>query len=210
MNIELHNTNKKLGKRTIVLNMTTAIDCPSKRLGLCAIHKICYAKQAELRFKKRVFSYRKHQAKAWKSLNAKEITKQIFLNALHRYSKIKWLRVSECGDFNTQEDVNKLSEIAHRLVKYGILVYTYTKRKDLDFTNLSNNLIVNGSEFMLDNEFRIVNEYSGNYETCRGDCNVCSLCKEKGKLIIENKFHGVSFNYLKRRKNGNKDSENRH
>jgi len=206
MNIELHNTNKKLGKRTLVLNMTTAIDCPSKRLGLCAIHKVCYAKQAELRFKKRVLFYRKQQAQAWKVMSAKEITKQIFLNALHRYSKIKFLRVSECGDFSTQQDVEKLSEVAHRLTKYGILVYTYTKRKDLGFTNISNNLIVNGSEFMLDNEFRIVNEYSGNYATCPGDCNVCSLCKEKKNLIIENKFHGVSFNYLKRRTNGNKGS----
>ena len=204
--LDLHNTNKKCGKNTLILNITTALECPSKKLGLCAIQKVCYAKQAELRYHHRVLPYRKQQAKAWKVLRAQEITKQIVLNAIHRYTAIKYLRVSECGDFRNQKDIDKLSEIAHRLEKYGILVYTYTKRKDLDFNNISDNLIVNGSEFMLHNEFRVVDNYFEDNAKCVQNCAICNLCKGKNHLVIENKFHGVAFNYLKRRRNENQKS----
>lgn len=201
MKFELRNTNKKCGKNTLILNMTTALNCPSKKLGLCALHKVCYAKQAELWHRHKVVPYRKRQAQAWKTLNAKEMTKQIVLNAIHRYIKIKWLRVSECGDFRNQKDIAKLSEITDRLKKYDIGVYTYTKRKDLHFENISDNLVINGSEFMLHNEFRAVDEYSGENAICPQSCKACDLCKIRNGLIIENKFHGVHFNYLKRKEN---------
>jgi hypothetical protein len=199
MKLELSNENTKCGKNTLVLNMTTFEDCPSKKLGLCVFEKVCYAKQAELRFEKRVLSYRMRQAKAWAILDSKEITKQIVLNAIRRYYEIKYLRVSECGDFKNQKDVNKLSEVADRLKKYDIRVYTYTKRKDLDFDNVSDNFVVNGSEFMLHNEFRIVDTYSNNYVVCPQNCSQCELCKTRSGLIIENRFHGVAFNQQRRK-----------
>lgn len=200
MKLDLSNENAKCGKNTLVLNMTTALKCPSRKLGLCALSDVCYAKQAELQYHHEVLPYRERQAQAWKSLDSKAITKQIVLNAIKRYVKIKYLRVSECGDFRSQMDVEKLSEIADRLKKYGILVYTYTKRRDLNFEKISDNLTVNGSDFMLHNEFRIVDEYSDDSVRCAQNCAICDLCKNRNHLLIENKFHGVAFNYLKRKR----------
>jgi hypothetical protein len=202
MKLEISNENTKCGKNTFVLNITSALECPSNKLGLCALSKVCYAKQAELRFHKRTAQYRKRQAQEWQQLSAKEITKQIVLNAIKKYCAIKYLRVSECGDFRNQKDVYKLSEIADRLKKYNIKAYTYTKRKDLNFDKVSTNLVVNGSGFMLHNNFTAVDEYSLDSVRCAENCRHCNLCKERGYLIIENKFHGVHFNYLKRRENG--------
>lgn len=39
--------NKKLGRSTIVANLTSAENCPSCKLGFCKLSKICYAKKCE-------------------------------------------------------------------------------------------------------------------------------------------------------------------
>ena len=46
------------------------------------------------------------------------------------------------------------------LGKLGVKVYTYTARRDLDFSNVKH-LVVNGSGFMVHNNFTVVKEFSG-------------------------------------------------
>ena len=41
--IKVRNGNSKIGKDTFILNITSATDCPTKKLGLCKIPKLCYA-----------------------------------------------------------------------------------------------------------------------------------------------------------------------
>jgi hypothetical protein len=41
------NNNKKLGKATIVANLTSAEHCPAKELGLCRVEHCCYATKCE-------------------------------------------------------------------------------------------------------------------------------------------------------------------
>lgn len=210
MQIKLSNGNSKIGRDTLILNLNSATDCPTKKLGMCRIHKICYALQPEMRYKDRVLKHRRQQAKIWNSTTAKKLAKMI-IDVAHTKHKhpIKYLRVSESGDFRHQADVRKLSVIADKLKQHRIKVYTYTSRRDLNFDNLSKNLVVSGSGFMIHNNFIAVRNYSGKHLRCKANCRICDFCKKRNHLTIENQFHGVAFNYLKRRKNGSKKSKSR-
>jgi len=74
--------NKKLGKDTLIFNMTSATNCPSKRLGLCQLkgrcESKCYALRAEKRFPA-VLEYREEQAGDW-----------TFLPAWHIMNRLHW------------------------------------------------------------------------------------------------------------------------
>ena len=103
--------------------------------------------------------------------------------------ELKFVRFSEDGDFRNQEDVDKLSEIAEGL-KGQLVVYGYTSRKDLDFSKVSDNLIINGSGFMVHNEFKAVDTVpQGAPFVCGGNCRGCNLCKEKRGIRILVKMH---------------------
>ena len=64
-------------------------------------------------------------------------------------SKIRALRLNECGDFRHQGDADKAEMLARHLSKHGISVYCYTARRDLDFSECEH-LTVNGSGWMAD------------------------------------------------------------
>ena len=69
-------------------------------------------------------------------------------------------------------------------------MYGYTARSDLDFSGFPKNTVVNGSGFMLDNNFSIVNEFTAATRFhCPGDCRICNLCKENSHKLIEVKKH---------------------
>jgi hypothetical protein len=202
MDIKVSNGNSKIGKDTFILNITSATDCPTKKLGMCKIAKVCYALQPELRWTNKkhgdILNARRRQTKIWDSLSAKEIAEQLIGKAERkRKDKIKYLRVHESGDFRTQKDVDKMSEIADILKTKNIVVYGYTARKDLDYTKKSNNLILNGSYFTIDNRFVPVRELSKSPYVlhCKMNCRICNLCKESKGSIIENRFHGVAFKH---------------
>ena len=204
MKLKVSNGNTKVGKDTFIMNITSATDCPTKKLGLCKIVKVCYALQPELRWCnkiKNILRYRRQQTKMFDTFHAKKLAELLIEKARSkRKTEIKYLRVSETGDFRSQADVKKISTIADILKEEEIKVYGYTARSDLNFENLSDNLVMNGSGFMLDNNFVAVKEYSGNAAKCKQNCRICNLCKQKNGLTIEVPFHGVAFNYLKRRK----------
>ena len=180
--------NRKIGRDTLIFNMSPAKLCASKELGLCQIcnaGKICYARKSERQYPN-VLPFRIRQMRYWHKHGAWEIM-QVLEEVLKKHKKIRYVRFNESGDFSDQSDVEKLKIIA-RWNKHHVF-YGYTARSDLDFTDRPKNLVMQGSGFMLDNAFIAVKEYSGYNHQCKGSCKACSLCKVAGNRIIENKYH---------------------
>ena len=172
--------NLKQDTSTALFNMTPACDCPSEKLGLCRIPKKCYAKYPERRFPG-VNGHRKHQARFWEMC-----TPELFVYELTKFDFEK-LRFSEAGDFRHQGDVTKVKAIALLL---GKPVWTYTARRDLDFSNLPGNLTISGSGFMLDNQFNAVpdpDSYDG--VVCPRNCRICDYCCQKAGRQIYCAIH---------------------
>lgn len=182
----LSNGNKKVGKDTLILNMTSATYCPSKTLGMCKHPKRCYAMKAE-RCWPQVLPYRIRQTALWINTGTCYIIADIMEQCT---DKIKYIRFSEAGDFTTQEDVDKMSDLANDLSLIDVRVYGYTARKDLDFSDVSDNMIVNGSDFMVHNNFYTVEEFTAKDKNrCIGNCRICDLCKDNNQLNIAVKYH---------------------
>jgi hypothetical protein len=178
--------NRKLGKDTMIFNLTSATDCPSKKKGLCKVGSACYAMKAERRYKN-TLPYRTRQQEFWKQGSVNQFIKQF---TLEKTKNIKYLRINEAGDFISQKDIERLDKIAKKIKElYGIKTYTYSARKDLDFSNVS--FVINGSSWMADNEFRYIPKnkiYTGKF-ICPGDCKICNLCKEKRGIVIGVNHH---------------------
>lgn len=173
--------NLKLGKDTLILNMTSATDCPSRKLGLCKIGNRCYAMKAE-RLYKSVLPFRRAQECQWQTWSVPELT-----SAVTQKRGVHFVRFSESGDFRSQNDVDKMSMFADILKYHHIRVYGYTAREDLDFSQVSDNMVVNGSGFMIHNQFTATPIPTGT--TCPMNCRYCSLCKEPNGFSIEVKYH---------------------
>lgn len=172
--------NRKLPRTTAIFNITPAMQCPSDKLGLCQLSHICYAKQAEKQYPN-CLPYRTRQTIVWDST-----TPENFVQSIAK--KTKYLRISEAGDFRSQSDVDKLSTIAE-LLKGRIKVYCYTARQDLSFDNVSTNLTVNGSGFMVHNNFIAVKVLNDSDTNCIGNCKKCNLCTTRKGLNIHVKIH---------------------
>jgi hypothetical protein len=138
------------------------------------------------RMYKQVLPYRRKQEKYWDD-NSSDIISNDISEKLS--PNIKYIRFSEAGDFKTQNDVDKMISVATSLARYHITVYGYTARKDLNFDKAPSNMIINGSGFMVHNNFEAVKEYSGKNIQCKGNCRLCNICKHKGKVTIEVKYH---------------------
>ena len=177
----------------MILNMGAASDCPSVKLGLCPLRnpKQCYALKAE-RLWPNVLPFRRKQEAYWMNTDARQIAKDILhLNSLLEKPAC-FLRFSEAGDFYEQADVDKMRGIADYILESNspLLMYGYTARSDLDFSGFPKNIVVNGSGFMLDNTFMVVDELSDNTRFhCPGDCRICNLCKHNSHKLIEVKKH---------------------
>jgi hypothetical protein len=180
--------NSKIGKDTIIINMGPATSCPSKACDLCAVPR-CYALKAEKLYPG-CLPYRKRQAKYWLTNGADQILNDV-MGALTHHKKVKYIRFNESGDFYSQKCVNKLYSICSNMytARPDIKIYTYTARKDLKFAARPKNLVINGSGFMIDNNFLAVPEYSKRAKKCAGDCRICKLCAVAGGRVIENLYH---------------------
>lgn len=174
---------------------SSATDCSSQQRGLCPVPLgACYALRAERRFP-RVLPYRRRQTDIWDQLSAAEIAEDVKVLARRRRKiPTKYLRMQESGDFRHHGDLAKMSELAD-LLKGVVTVYTYTARRDLFPARTSSNLIINGSGFMVDNNFKVVNKDQLQVgPKCRGikggGCFGCRLCKTKGKKVIQEVLRG--------------------
>jgi hypothetical protein len=200
----LSNGNRKIGNDTIIFNMTSAHDCPSRKLGLCKLGKKCYADKAE-RLYPAVLPYRNRQACYWEANDAITIANDILKLANSKRKPVKYFRLSEAGDFKNQEDVDKAELIAMHLEKHGITSYTYTARSDLDFSGCVS-LLVKGSSHTAGNNGMTIarpketlktaqafgelyRENGRTFFVCPGDCKICTACKVNNKLNVVFAIH---------------------
>lgn len=188
------NGNHKIGKDTIIFNITSATDCVGRKLNLCQIPDKCYAMKAE-RMYKQVLPYRRRQTDYWNS-NSAQVIAENFMYEINRHKKtpIKYVRLGESGDFRAQEDIDKFIEIGKIFLEErpDIVLYCFTSRSDLDFSERTENMVVNGSGFMLDNSFTVRQKDEEIPETaklCAGNCRICDLCKHKTHADIRVTVH---------------------
>jgi len=188
--LEMSRGNTKLPKTTAIFNLSSATDCPSRKLGLCKLCGKCYALKAERQYKQ-VKPYRDRQEKYWKYSNASAFA-VTFRNAIVKMrKKPTHIRFNEAGDFHSQECVDKMEDIARMLKHDGTTCYVYTARQDLDFSKCKA-LTINGSGFRPtpeDNIFQAVEELPVGELHCAGNCRKCTLCTEKKSRTIYIKIH---------------------
>lgn len=191
--------NAKLPKTTLIFNLGTWFNCPGRKKGFCEICEKCYDKSPEVRFKDRLKD-RIEQEIYFRAVPAEIIGNQLAkiikdYNTPNRIYKIDRIRFSEVGELRNQYDLEKIitiSSIVETLT--GVKSYTYTHNKNLNFNIKRPSLTINGSNFMVDNEYRVVEdreeEYKNLYDIankldCICDCVKCNnYCLEKTQSII--------------------------
>ena len=183
--------NKKIPRNTLIVNLSSAQNFPSKALGLCQVAQYCYALKCE-----RVYpNYRAKNliVEQWiQHDSTKNIVRLMQVYIENSPEPIKYIRLDEAGDFVNQNQVNQWNKIARYFWEQrGIRTYTYTARADLDFSN-AKYILVNGSLPGITGaarEFKCVpaNIYDemttckakGTYH-CPGDCTTCHMCFTAG------------------------------
>ena len=108
--------------------------------------------------------------------------------------KVNLIRWAEVGEIRNQEDlekINRISNIVYHIL--GIESYIYTHNKNLNFDIERPHLTINGSGFMVDNEYRVVKNREKEYQNltdlsnkrdCICDCTQCSYCSHKDNFVI--------------------------
>ena len=187
--------NSKIGRDTIIFNLGSATDCPSKKLGLCHICKRgerCYALKPEIQYKD-CLPYRRRQEKYWKSHASSTITDDI-KKTLKKHKKVKYVRFNESGDLWYGEDIMRLIQIANENKDY--VIYGYTSRRDIIDgiksvgwdKKIPKNLVINLSGFEIDG-YNSFGDYPESKYKCGGDCSICNLCKKNKGIKIHNDIH---------------------
>lgn len=190
--------NHKLGDDTAIFNMTTALECPARKKGMCDVVNRgikCYAEKAEIQYKNVVPAFRKKQKRWWDETPKEEILEKFAIKIKRRRKKTRYLRFNEAGDFKSQEDVDKLSYVAAGLKPLGITTYGYSARKDLDFSNAK--FLCKGSSHDKGNNGKTIviekdEPVPDGYFLCPGGikgCAKCNLCKINTKLNIAFRKH---------------------
>lgn len=201
--MEFSKGNEKIGKDTIIFNMSPAYKCESDKLGLCNLGEKCYAKKAEKQYHHCVPQYRERQMKDWETESVTKIYQDICKKVKNaRIHKIKYIRFNESGDFKRQEDLEKLKIICKMLQENNLTkdltIYGYTNRRDLNFKKLPSNLVINGTNFMVNNEFkpihgseitRYTNYCMGMAHKYTGGCKDCMKCKKATRQTIYVALH---------------------
>lgn len=205
--LTLSNGNTKHGPDTLVINMTSATDCPSRCLGLCQLDNPadCYALKAE-RMYKDCLPYRRRQADYYQNTTINQIIGDIsaIIDQANRSKHVKavggirYIRLSESGDFTNQTDIIRLNRVAKclNLDHPEIQFYGYSARSDLNFSR-SPHLIVRGSGHDNGNAGRVIvrvltaeqknrryyYEDGIRYLICPGKCFGCTICKTNGEAF---------------------------
>lgn len=188
--------NAKIPMSTLIVNITSALHCPCKRLGTCRVINCCYASKCE-----RIYPYYLRKNLFIEEWLYQTRTHDIIalMSAYIRYApvKITCIRLNEAGDFINQNQIVQWNKIAKYFWEtYGITTYTYTARTDLDFT-VAPYIILNGSVPRIAGAIRnyicVSKEVYNSTPTgngvykCPGDCKICHLCsstKFRGGTII--------------------------
>lgn len=188
--IEMKMGNLKLSLRTMVMNMGSALVCPSDELDQCLVSDFCYAKMSELTWPS-VEPRRCRQKDQWMNIPAADYV-WACLRARDKFG-MDLLRYNESGDFWSQRCVEKLDWIAYTLRKEGIRTYGYTARYDLDFngvafiTRVSHPTII--KEGTYGNTCVFTDEPPKGWFVCKGDCRKCITCSLDKRINIAFKYH---------------------
>ena len=188
--------NKKLPKTTAIYNIGTWFLCEGRLKGFCELHEVCYAKCREIMgntIRSRLNNYY-----FWKTNDARTIASFIVYSIKAesmKGDKINLLRFNEVGEFENQEDLVKMRDISNIVYEQtGVKSYTYTHNRNLDFNIDRPHLTINGSGFIIDNQFTVISpsEYKRYVENhncfeCPQKCEMCnSICSQKlGIEIVE-------------------------
>ena len=102
---------------------------------------------------------------------------------------VNQIRFCEVGEMRNQEDLEKIIKISDIVYnELEIKSFIYTHNKYLNFNIPHENLTINGSNFMVDNEYRILEknqECEEKHFECKCDCkNGCNVCAKKHNIII--------------------------
>lgn len=191
--------NKKVPKTTSISNTTSWFLCPGRLLGFCELHEDCYDKCREVMGS--VCQSRLNHDLWWRTNDAKTIA-QFHIYAIHaenmkrsKDEQINLHRFQEVGDFRNQDDLIKMRDVSNFIYdELGINSYTYSHNRDLDYDINRPHLTINGSGFMIDNQFTVVEPSdfkryveSHNCFPCPQKCEMCnSICSQKlGIEVVE-------------------------
>ena len=176
---------KPLPKFIWIISMESATDCSSRKNGHCEIGKNCYALKYESN--KLMYKTIERRNKDNQSINylidnddyESLVGFLIKRNKSSREYKLEYLRWNESGDVETLDHLLFIEKVALKLYdEIGTISVVYTHRKDIweQFEKIRKSqhcLIVNGSGFMADNNFKAVREFTGRNKECYSDCVRC-------------------------------------
>lgn len=190
---------KPLPKFIWIISMESATDCTSRKNGHCEINKNCYALKYESnKLMYKTIERRRKDNECIKYLveNNKEdilIDYLIKRNDSAKQHKMKYLRWNESGDVESLDYMLFVERVALKLFdRIGTISVIYTHRKDIwkEFEKIRKSehcLIVNGSGFMADNNFKAVKKFTGKNKECSSNCVLCFDEKKKYCYDIKNK-----------------------
>ena len=185
--------NKKLPRNTMIFNLTTAMNCPSK---LCKFFDTCYAKAGDNKNINPAISGLRNQFML-KYITIKEFLKLIEMYIEYAPMRIKRIRLSESGDFSTQQQVDVAKKLAaHLKKKYNIDTVVYTAQP-FDFSgnelivNASNEKVIGADRYFYARDLKTFNEMGIDmtedlkikymedgqpYYMCPCECRKCNFC----------------------------------
>lgn len=188
--------NAKLPETTAIVSCGTWFNCAGRTEGFCPLADKCYDKCREVMSDK-ITHFRLEEEIAFRGLTAKEIATEIIEqinvhNAKPKYknSQIKQIRWNEVGEMRNQEDLEKIVEVSNLVYDaLNVKSYIYTHNKYLNFDIERPNLTINGSNFMVDNEYRVMKEseiknIEETFFKCDCDCTKCNVCAKPHKILI--------------------------
>ena len=164
--------NKKVPETTAIVNTTSWFLCPGRLKGFCELNEVCYDKCREVMGS--VCKSRLNHDLWWRTNDAQTIADFYIVSIKARNLK------------KPNQQVN--------LVRFQDS-YTYTHNRDLPYNILKRpHLTINGSGFMIDNQFTVVppsdfERYAEEHDCykCPQKCELCnSICSLKlGIEIVE-------------------------
>lgn len=191
--------NTKLPEDIMIVNLTSAWNCPALQNGECPFGNVCYAKANE-KFHTDLQLRNLRNQFAFKYMTTKEILQLLEAYIEAAPARIRAIRISEDGDFPDQKTLDFCDKLAgHLKAKYGILTIAYTHRR-LDYSNIKN-IIINASDYSIMNPTRYfisiareewaklpegltfdvqepikgINAENGVFK-CNCDCRTCGFC----------------------------------
>ncbi len=191
--------NKKVPETTMIANTTSWFLCPGRLRQFCELREVCYDKCREVMGS--VCKSRLNHDLWWRTNDAHTIAQfyiySIMTENMKRddNNKVNLVRFQEVGDFRNQDDLVKMVIVSDYIYDaLGINSYTYTHNRDLHYSIERPHLTINGSGFMIDNQFTVVppleyERYVENHNCfkCPQKCEMCnSICSQKlGIEIVE-------------------------